>query len=51
MIVTPGVSIGTRIWLCCLCVGASGWVLPITIMIRQWGCRAFEVHHLRPLST
>ena len=20
-------------------------------MIRQWGCSAFEIHHLRPLST
>ena len=49
--VTPGVSNGTRIWLCCVYVGASGCVLPITIMIRQLGWKAFVIHHLRPLST
>jgi hypothetical protein len=45
------VSIGTRIWLCCLWIGPSVEVLPITIMIRQFGCIAFVVHHLRPFST
>ncbi len=51
---TPGVSSGTRIWLCWRWRGDSDParpVLPITIMIRQCGCRALEVHHLRPLST
>ena len=41
--------------LCCLWRGGGSGshpeVLPITIMMRQWGCRAPEVHHLRPLST
>ena len=31
--------------------GPSGSVLPITIRIRQCGCSAPEIHHLRPLST
>ena len=31
--------------------GPSVVVLPITIMIRALGWNAFDVHHLRPLST
>ena len=51
MTVTPGVSMGHEDLALLLVDGALGWVLPITIMIRQLGCRALEVHHLRPLST
>ncbi len=48
---TPGVSIGTKIMLCWLWRSASGLVLPITIAISQFGCRAFDDHHFRPLMT
>ena len=47
----PGVSIGTRIIDCCLCVGADGSVLPMKMAILQRGSPAPEVHHLRPLIT
>lgn len=50
-IVTPGVSIGTRIIDCCRCVGAVGSVLPIKMEILQRGSIAPEIHHLRPLIT
>ena len=48
---TPGVSIGTSTIDCCLWGAADGSVLPITIRIRQWGCIAPEMNHLRPLIT
>src|SRR5215212_1831835 len=48
-IVTPGVSIGTRIIDCCLCFSAFGSDLPMKIAILQRGSPAPEVHHLRPL--
>src|SRR5438477_9258008 len=51
LIVTPGVSIGTKIMDCCLCFGADGSVLPIKIAILQRGSPAPEDHHLRPLIT
>ena len=47
--VTPGVSIGTRIIDCCLCFSAFGSDLPMKIAIVQRGSPAPEVHHLRPL--
>src|SRR4029453_10528424 len=46
---TPGVSIGTRIIDCCLCFGALGSDLPIKMAMRQRGSPAPDVHHLRPL--
>ena len=36
---------------CCRWRGASGSVLPMTIMIRQRSDAAPEVHHFRPLRT
>ena len=50
--VTPGVSIGTRIidWRLCFS-GLSGAVCPMKIMILQRLSGAPEVHHLRPLIT
>src|SRR5262249_21417449 len=51
MSLTPGVSIGTRIIDCCLCLGAVVSVLPMKMAILQRGSPAPEVHHLRPLST
>jgi hypothetical protein len=49
--VTPGVSRGTTIMLCCAWVGASGLERPITISTSQRLSRIPEVHHLRPLMT
>jgi hypothetical protein len=40
---TPGVSIGTRIWDCCMCAGACGSVWHMTIMILQRGSPAPEM--------
>ena len=48
---TPGASSGTRIMLWRRCGSASGSVTPITIEIRQCGCAAPEMNHLRPLTT
>ena len=48
---TPGASIGTRIIDCCLCLGASGSVLPMKMATLHRGSPAPEVHHLRPLMT
>src|ERR1051325_4327671 len=50
-IFTPGVSIGTKIIDCCLCLGAAGSVLPIKMAILQRGSPAPDVHHLWPLMT
>src|SRR5215813_10693013 len=47
----PGVSIGTRILDCCLCLGAEGSVLPIKIAILQRGSPAPDDHHFLPLMT
>src|SRR5580693_4701219 len=49
--VTPGVSIGTRIMDCCLCFGPAGSVLPMKMEILQRGSPAPDDHHLRPLIT
>ena len=43
---TPGVSIGTRIMLCCRYGSASGSVTPIRIAILQRSLAAPLVHHL-----
>src|ERR1700754_4655329 len=51
LIVSPGVSRGTRTMLCRRCLGASGSVLPITMKILQFGFIAPEMNHLRPLIT
>src|ERR1700721_4219433 len=48
-ILTPGVSIGTRIIDCCLGRGAEWSLLPIKIAILQRGSPAPEDHHFRPL--
>ena len=40
---TPGVSMGTRIWDCRLCLGASGSVTTIVIMILQRASPAPEI--------
>ena len=40
---TPGVSMGTRICDCCRCLGASGSVFTMTIMILQRGSPAPEM--------
>src|SRR3569833_949908 len=48
---TPGVSLGTRIWLCWRCRSATGSVLPITMKTAQLGSIAPDDHHLRPLTT
>src|SRR5258708_39096355 len=50
-ILMPGVSMGTRIIDCCLCLGALGSVLPMKIEILQRGSPAPEDHHLLPLIT
>src|SRR5215510_9963940 len=47
----PGVSIGTRIMDCCLCLGAEESVLPIKIAILQRGSPAPDDHHFLPLMT
>src|SRR5580658_6989247 len=49
--VTPVVSIGTRIMDCCLCFGPAGSVLPMKIEILQRGSPAPLDHHLCPLIT
>src|SRR6266446_4937286 len=49
--VTPGVSIGTRIIDCCLCGGAAGSVLPMKMQILQRGSPDPDDHHLWPLMT
>ena len=46
----PGVSIGTTIWDCCLCLSELlGSVLPIKINTLHLGSIAPEVHHFFPL--
>src|ERR1044072_7455488 len=45
----PGLSVGTRIIVARLCLGASGSVTAITIATDA--PRASVVHHLRPLIT
>src|SRR5437868_3643363 len=50
-ILMPGVSIGTRIIDCCLCLGALASVLPMKIEILQRGSPAPDDHHLVPLIT
>ena len=49
--VTPLLSIGTRIMDCRLCGGPAGSVWPMTIAILQRLSGAPVVHHLRPLTT
>src|SRR5262245_35727302 len=51
LMVTPGVSIGTRIMDCCRCFGADGSVLPMKMAILHRGSPAPDVHHLWPLMT
>ncbi len=51
LMVTPGVSIGTRIIDCCWWRAAAGSVLPMKIAILQRGSPAPEMYHLRPFST
>src|SRR5947199_8939839 len=48
---TPLASSGTSTWLCWLCLGLSGLVLPIKMAILQRGSPAPDDHHLRPLIT
>ena len=51
LMVTPLVSIGTRIIDWRWCVGASGLLWPMKIEILQRGSPAPEIHHLWPLIT
>ena len=48
---TPGMSMGTSTIDCCRCFGASGSVLPITMMISARGSMPWVDHHLRPSTT